>query len=486
MNKKAFIVFKTFLVFVLFFSFSFSSSLAFNPSSLVNIYSNSDIEGRESIQVNSIRTTNYINFYVDQSWWNNQSQTNRFKIESFASTLSSEFEYNIYPKIKNVLPEISKLINFNDKLNVIITPMSGDIQGYIRQEDLRTKNQYPNSNEGKIIYLNAQNITNPNISNNILYAFFSHELMHILSYQEKNINRFVSEDTWMEELRSEYLPHFLGYNNKTDSYINFRLQNGINVSEANFINWSNTVGNYSLINLFAIYLNQRFSQDIFFETLKTHLTGIDSINYYLIKHGYTERFDDIYQDWIIANIINDCNISEKYCYKNFNININIPGNSFYLPINSDSVLSISDVSSNYQAKYQKILGGSDTLEFTFENPKNNKYRTIAYILTYADGRKKLDFFNYNGNPESKIIIKDYRKNYSNILVVPIFSGNQNDSNQIFKWHINSIKDRTTTTTQPIIQAPETQSRNEIIMKLQLQLIDLLKQLLAMLKTQRGI
>jgi len=48
--------------------------------------------------------------------------------------------------------------------------------------------------------------------------------------------------------------------------------------------------------LFGVYLEQRYTKDIIFETLKTHLTGIDSINYYLIKNGHKERFDEIYQD----------------------------------------------------------------------------------------------------------------------------------------------------------------------------------------------
>jgi len=103
-----------------------------------------------------------------------------------------------------------------------------------------------------------------------------------------------------------------------------------------------------------------------------------------------------------------------------------------LPVNSDSVLSISDVSLRYQAKYQRIIGGSDTLEITFENPKTNQYRKVPILFKTIDGTKKLDFFIFNGNQESKIVIKDYKKNYTDMMIVPVFSNGQNDSSQLFK------------------------------------------------------
>lgn len=101
----------------------------------------------------------------------------------------------MYPKIKTIIPEVTSRINFNEKIEMIISPMTGGIQGYVRQEDFYSQSTHKNSNEGKIIYFNASNIVNPSMTNNILFAFFSHELMHILTFQEKNISRNVSEDT---------------------------------------------------------------------------------------------------------------------------------------------------------------------------------------------------------------------------------------------------------------------------------------------------
>jgi len=48
----------------------------------------------------------------------------------------------MYPKIKTVLPDIINQINFNKKIEMVITPMTGAHQGYIKQEDFYDKSDY--------------------------------------------------------------------------------------------------------------------------------------------------------------------------------------------------------------------------------------------------------------------------------------------------------------------------------------------------------
>ncbi len=432
-------LFKTLVSCLLIFLTSSIGVFAFDANSKINIYKTSDSEYRDQINVSNIKNTNYINFYVDQYWWSKQTFTDQDKVSNFAIALGSEFEYNIYPKLVKVLPNITSWLSYNQKLNIILTPMNGGIQGYIRPEDFNSKTQNNTSNSGTIVYLNANNILNPSISNNILFSFFAHEFMHIITFREKNIYFNVSEDTWLEELRSEYLANYLGYNKSADSYLNFRLQNGVSLTDINLINWNNASNSYSLINLFSIYLVQRYSSDIIFSTLASKATGIDSINNYLSQHGFKERFKDIYQDWVIANIINNCETNTNYCYKDIDIQINIPGTSFYLPINNDSVLSISDSLTNYQTKYQKIVGGSDNLELTLENTKNNIYQKIPYILVDKNNQKSLSFFSFNTTTEQRIVIKNYSKSYANIIIIPMFADKAGNNSQIFKWNINSTK-----------------------------------------------
>jgi hypothetical protein len=449
--------FKTLAICLLIFLTSPVSVFAFDANSKINIYKTSDSESRDQLNISSIKNTNFINFYVDQYWWSKQNAQDQSKVTNFATALGSEFEYNIYPKLIKVLPNISNWLGYSQRLNIILTPMNGGVQGYIRWEDF---SQAKGSNNGTIVYLNSNNILNPSMSNNILFSFFAHEFMHVITFWEKNVYQNIEESTWLEELRSEYLANYLGYNKSSDSYLNFRLQNGVSLTDINLINWNNTSNSYSLINLFGIYLVQRYSPTIVFETLGYKLSGIDAINSYLAKHGFKERFKDIYQDWVIANILNNCEANINYCYKDIDIQINIPGTSFYLPINNDSVLSISDSLANYQTKYQKIVGGADNLELSLENTKNNIYQKIPYILIDKNNQKTLSFFSFNTTTEQRVIIRNYSKSYSNIIIIPMFASIE-DSSQIFKWNINSTRNiivvpgTKPTTTKPTTSKPTT-------------------------------
>ncbi len=427
---------KTLLTALLIILISPISVFAFDTNSKINIYPTSDTEGRNQINVISIKNTNYINFYVDQYWWSKQSSVDQNKVNNFATNLGSEFEYNIYPKIIKVLPNISRWLNYNQKINLVLSPMNGGVQGYVRWDDF---NQGSTSNSGNVVYFNANNILNPSFSNNVLFSFFAHELMHLITFHEKNVALNIEEDTWLEELRSEYISHFLGYNNNANSYLNFRLQNGVSLTDINLVNWNNVSNSYTLINLFSLYLTQRYSSGIIFETLTSSSSGISSINSYLARRGFKERFSDVYQDWIIANILNNCEPNTNYCYKDIDIQVNVPGTSFYLPLNNDSVLSISDSLSSYQTKYQKIVGGSDNLEISLENTKNNIYQKIPYILIDKNNQKTLSFFSFDTTTEQRVVIKNYSKSYSNIIIIPMFADKTGSNSQIFKWNINSTK-----------------------------------------------
>ena len=445
------------IVIALIFSFSGLSALAFDPTFKINIYNTSDTELRSQIDVVSVRNTNYINFYIDEYVWKKMSSSDQSKISNFANLLSSEFEYNIYPKIIKVFPNIADWLNFQKKLIIVFTPMTSGIQGYVRWDDFNSLSQSKTSNDGNIVYLNSNNLLNSNIANNVLYSFFTHEFMHLISYREKNAKYNIEEEVWLEELRSEYIAHYLGYNQTKDSYLNFRLQNGISLTDVNLKNWNNTSNSYSLINLFSIYLADRFTPDIIFQTLLTNLSGTQAIDSFLKQRGYTEKFSNIYQDWIIANILNDCTVNKNYCYKNLDIQINIPGSSFFLPINNDSTLSISDSLISYQTKYQKIVGGSDNLEVTLENTKNNIFQKVPYILIDKTGQKTLNFFEFNNATTKQLTISDYSKKYSNIIIIPMFANSNEDITQLFKWHINSYRSLTTTTVKPIVRTTTTTS-----------------------------
>lgn len=58
--------FKIFLISILILLISNIQVFAFNPINKTNIHVSADIEGRNQIDVVSLKNTNYINFFIDQ------------------------------------------------------------------------------------------------------------------------------------------------------------------------------------------------------------------------------------------------------------------------------------------------------------------------------------------------------------------------------------------------------------------------------------
>lgn len=115
-------------------------------------------------------------------------------LQSKIYLISSEIEYKIKPVLNNTFGQEPAPLNGNDsRLSIILTPMVEGVQGYIRTSDFVLKTNNTLSNEGNVIYLNGNKLKT--VSENIAYSFIAHEFMHLISYNQKYINKKVNEDT---------------------------------------------------------------------------------------------------------------------------------------------------------------------------------------------------------------------------------------------------------------------------------------------------
>ncbi len=478
------------------------SALAFNVNDNVFINQSYSLNADSNIKTFLLKSTNQILFYADQIWWASLSSSEQSNIEGKIYILSTEFEYHIKPILNNNYGKEANTINPTDtRLIIILTPMTEGVQGYIKTSDLVLKSSNKLSNEGNIIYLNGNKIktAEPNIIN----SFLAHEFTHLISYNQKYLKYNVSEDLWLEELRAEYAPTLLGYNDNWDiSYLKVRASDFFKNNTISFMDWDNTMSSYSSINLFATYLTEQYGKEILINSLHSPKVGIESLNATLENLGNHDTFNQIYQNWLIANILNDCTNSSKYCYKNLNLKkLSIIPSNFYLPTNSDSALAISDTFVPYMAKYQKISGGSSNLNFDFENSSDNLTQKIPYILVNKNGSKQLYFFEFQKTKSQKIVIPDFNKDITTLIIVPYLIRNDDNYNirSIFKWSVQAgngtdIPSPDTTIvippTKPATPSETTSTttieRQQQIILLQTRLITLLLELITSLKSRLGI
>ena len=500
MKKQIFQIkfFNTTLLVVLGFLLT-QNVFAFDQNQVIYLNQSYDLYNRSSINITQIKATNVAIFYADIDWWNNLSLSDQNNLQSKVYLMSSELEYKIKPTLNNIYGKEPDPIRGTDKrVNIILTPMINSIDGYIKTDDFMLRNSTPFSNEGNIIYLSANKIKlSPD---NIVYSFLAHEFTHLITYNQKYLKSGAHDDIWLEELRAEYSPTLLGYNQNWDSsYLRLRAADFIKSNIITLSNWDNISANYAFVNLFAHYLVEQYGQNILFDSFNSPKTGIDSINDFLKQNGKLENFDQVFQNWLIANILNDCSLSTKYCYQNPNLkNITIIPISFYLPMNSNSTLAISDTLIPYMAKYQKISGGIGDLNFNFENPTDNLIKKIPYIVTYKDGSKKLFFLDFQKSSSQTVVIPNFSKDALSFIVIPYLVRSDQDytNRSIFKWkaEINNFDtgtpqstdssnastsnvQNTTSTTTDLANVILRQAK---IIELQNKLIVLMQQLIALL------
>jgi len=82
----------------------------------------------------------------------------------------------------------------------------------------------------------------------------------------------------------------------------------------------NILADYGAAQLWATYLNDHYGEEFLGYFVQAGIPGIDGINAALEYFGYRERFDDVYHDWRLANLIrSDFPGCDKYNYKTIDI-----------------------------------------------------------------------------------------------------------------------------------------------------------------------
>ncbi|KKS17941.1 MAG: hypothetical protein UU76_C0029G0007 [Parcubacteria group bacterium GW2011_GWC1_41_7] len=317
------------------------------------INSSYDQAEREKINAVLVRSTGRLYFYIDEGWWNTENQVAQ---KEYLDLLGVEFENRIYPILSSFygrewIPGIDNDI----KITALLHPMKKEAGGYFRSNDEYEKIQVSDSNEREMVYLNAEYLDN----STLIKSFLAHEFVHLITFNEKTIKNGIEEETWLDEARAEYASTLLGYDDKYQgSILEKRVQYFLEKPNGPLTEWNNTKYDYGRISMFTHYLADHYGVGILRDSLNYSKAGIESINYALKKNGYNKKFIDIFGDWVVAVVINDCNYGSTYCYLNKNLkNIYINPIINFLPVTGNSTLTMSDGAKAWSGNWYKIIGG---------------------------------------------------------------------------------------------------------------------------------
>ncbi len=419
MKKKIFQIIIIFLLVLPNFSFAWSENAIFFVDPDYDLYTRDKIEGQ------LLKTTNKLYFYADKNWYQNLAFKFKLELDSKIYNLATEFEYKIYPTLTNLLgSEDNPGVDNDSRIVIVLEPIKNNFGGYIRSGDQYFKNKYSLSNEGQIIYLNADLFLKADL--NFLIYELAHEFAHLITLKQKP-----EADTWFHELISEFAGQYVSSDHK--EITKKRAQGLLYSTEVSLLNWKNTDRDYGMIYLFALYLKEQFKEKIFAEALNYPSNdGLICLNEALKRRG--TDLDEVFLNWLITNLYNTCKENDfRYCYRDSALkDFSVFPFSYYLPIQENSLLSVTDSIYRFQGKWQKINGGSGTVRLKFNVFENTPIYKVPYIVESINGLKTLGFIDLSKSNISEVYINSMNSQNKAIYFIP-FLGMKGLDNKIYYY-----------------------------------------------------
>ncbi len=359
-------------------------------------------------------------FYVADDYWSGIGEITHNQALAQIETLAREFDDRIYPIETNFFgSEPNPGVDNDVRIIILLTPLIENVGGYFDTANQHLATKVPNSNQREIIYLNISDLANQSK----MFAFLAHEFQHLISFNQKENLRNISDDVWLNELRSEYAVTLLGYN---DIYDGSHLQRRVRALTENpsdsLTEWKNLPADYGQIGLFGEYVAEHLSPQVIADTLKNKSAGFNSLAESLIKNGHSETFTDIYRDWLIANFLNDGSVNTRFDYTkpaltDFRV---VPTRTVANP-GENTVLAVSDSLRDWQGTWYDVSqlqsGTNGVLKISFDSPSLASFY-IFYLVFNPDGRYRL--YDFNPAPGSKeLYISGIGLDFTRVVLMPV-------------------------------------------------------------------
>lgn len=231
--------------------------------------------------------------------------------EMQAQDIAAEFDSRIYPQVHRWIgSEWKPGLDRDARVTLLIHDVglngsAQDIGGYFSPTDQRPTEF--NSNRREIIFADVYLLKER--GRFIFLALLAHEFAHLANWYQ---NGGTTDENWLEEGIASFVEWAI-YGNVHNIFVDGYLRNP---------SVSLTSGNtrdvyYGAAFMLLLYTFENYGGTAFIRELaRQDLLGIDGINAALASIGRSARFADIFQNWAIANFVNDIRRGANYGYEN--------------------------------------------------------------------------------------------------------------------------------------------------------------------------
>ena len=283
---------------------------------------------------------------------------NEFVSAEVVNNIVNEFDSNIYPTDRATFGnEWKPGIDGDDRVTILIYNIRDAfyyqqgfiyIAGYFNPQDEYRRNY---SNEREMFYVDLDPLTP---GSDKFYGVMTHEFQHLIHW-----NQDADEERWVDEGCSELATFICGYGIRSPRYFT-------NDPDNDLTSWDGNLSDYSQCFMWTLYFYEHYGGSSTIKTLVSEpANGTVGIDNALSSRGYSERFSDVFHDWIIANYLDDLSVgSGKYGYVNLDLSpypMNISDSFNSYPVSSSGSVNI------YAADYIKFTNGSSAT-FNYSGP----------------------------------------------------------------------------------------------------------------------
>ena len=188
-----------------------------------------------------------------------------------------------------------------------------DVTSYIVGYFSASENAENNKNIMHIDSYDWANRTGPDAERPYLYeGAFAHEFEHLI-----HVDQDPDEPSWVDEGLADMAGFFCGYGHPSGHIANYLVYHPM----VSLTFWGGGLEDYGASYLFALYLYEQFGGADFISALvQDQANGIEGIENTLAAFGYKETFDEIFDNWTVANYLDDTRkAGGKYGYESLEV-----------------------------------------------------------------------------------------------------------------------------------------------------------------------
>lgn len=331
------------------------------------------------------------------------------------NSITDEFDNKIYPLDTNYFGSPPN-IDGNQKIVILLLDIKDahnyisyyppSVLGYFNPMD---QMYYKYSNRLDMIYIDTYTL----ITKKTWAATLIHEFQHLIHY-----NYDVDEDAFINEGLSGYAEFLGGYKNYEGWDTFGHITSFVDSPDNPLVDWDNEIRDYGATTLFILYLSEHYGgNDTIKKLVAEKSNGITSINKVLKSEGYSETFNDVFSNWIIANYLDDPSLninSGKYGYTTVDLQASL--SEFY---NTYPVQGRKATVGFFAADYIAFEGGmGGTLTIMFDGRDTNDFQ-VTVIKTGQSTVPVVERMVLGANnKKGQISIENFGKTYDEVIVIP--------------------------------------------------------------------